>query len=136
MFTKLAINDESSHQSLLSSLNTTNRLEGKIPYVFITGRIFISFTGSQESLKDVDLYSALLVLPKNTDVENNAMDDEVPLSEVAAGQISGKELGRLKSKKAVLARQAALSNKREQDETTNEDREIKKQKSESETNAE
>ncbi|EJD07318.1 uncharacterized protein FOMMEDRAFT_164318 [Fomitiporia mediterranea MF3/22] len=112
---ELVLSDASSHQALANSLNTTNRLEV-----------------SQDSLKVVDLYSALVVLPKNIDADHNAMDDEALLSEANSGQLTGKELGRLKSKKAVLAHQAVISNKREQSGTPVNDRDLKRQKSESE----
>ena len=82
-----------------------------------------------EEAKTIDLYSALVTLPKNLDVEHNAMDDE-PLSELPneknGRQLSSKELGRLKSKKAMLARSAAMEGKREQSETPVEERDTKR----------
>lgn len=57
--------------------------------------------------------------------------DEEPLSEIAPeklGQLSNKELGRLKSKKAMLARAAALANQREESETPVEERNAKRKR--------
>lgn len=54
--------------------------------------------------------------------------DEEPLSEIAPeklGQLSNKELGRLKSK---LARAAALANQREESETPVEERDAKRKR--------
>ncbi|KAL5512933.1 TRM82 [Sanghuangporus vaninii] len=110
----LVLSGVSTHQNLSSSLNSTSRIEV-----------------SQNSLKDIDLYSALVVLPKNVDAERNAMDDSALLSEATAQKLSGKELGRLKTKKAVLALQGAQTGKREQNETPDVDRSLKRQKSES-----
>ncbi|OCB91735.1 hypothetical protein A7U60_g992 [Sanghuangporus baumii] len=111
---ELVLSDVSTHQSLSNSLNSTSRIEV-----------------SQDSLKDIDLYSALVVLPKNVDAERNAMDDEALLSEATAQKLSGKELGRLKTKKAVLALQGTQAGKREQIEPPDVDRSLKRQKSES-----
>ncbi|KAL5537175.1 TRM82 [Sanghuangporus sanghuang] len=111
---ELVLSDVSTHQSLSNSLNSTSRIEV-----------------SQDSLKDIDLYSALVVLPKNVDAERNAMDDEALLSEATAQKLSGKELGRLKTKKAILALQGTQAGKREQIEPPDVDRSLKRQKSES-----
>lgn len=64
------------------------------------------YSEDSEPLEDVDLYSALSILPKNIDVEHNAMDDNLKLLESARSQLSGKELGRLKSKKAATSLEA------------------------------
>ncbi|KAH8116513.1 hypothetical protein DFH11DRAFT_1829264 [Phellopilus nigrolimitatus] len=109
---ELVLSENSAHQQLAITLNT-NLLEA-----------------TPEMLKKIDLYSALTVLPKNVEAEHNAMEDDAPRSEAASGQLSGKELGRLKTKKAVLARQAALANKRGQSGTPEEDRDVKKKRSE------
>lgn len=45
-------------------------------------------------------------MPKNVDFDNNTMDDNVE-SEALGVQLSGKELGRLKAKKAAMALEAA-----------------------------
>ncbi|KAL5492137.1 TRM82 [Sanghuangporus weigelae] len=111
---ELVLSDVSTHQYLSNSLNSTSRIEV-----------------SQDSLKDIDLYSALVVLPKNVDAERNAMDDEALLSEATAQKLGGKELGRLKTKKAVLALQGTQRGKREQNEHPDVDRTLKGQKSES-----
>ncbi|KAJ7509880.1 WD40 repeat-like protein [Mycena galericulata] len=65
------------------------------------------FPATPAELKTLDLYLALSALPKNKDAEHDPMDRE-PLetaSETTPGQISRKELGRLKSKKAVAKAQ-------------------------------
>ncbi|KAL5531395.1 hypothetical protein ACEPAG_4272 [Sanghuangporus baumii] len=111
---ELVLSDVGTHQSLLNSVNSTSRVEV-----------------SRDSFKDIDLYSALVVLPKNVDAERNAMDDEAFLSEATAQKLSGKELGRLKTKKAVLALQGPQTGKREQSELPDVDRSLKRQKSES-----
>ncbi|KAI5120266.1 hypothetical protein M0805_004602 [Coniferiporia weirii] len=116
---ELISTNESVHQALAYTLNTTGRLEA-----------------TPETLKQLDLYSALTILPKNVDVEHNAMDEDAPLSEATGGQLTGKELGRLKAKKAVLARQAALTGKRDHSETPEQEHSIKRQKSETAADAE
>jgi tRNA (guanine-N(7)-)-methyltransferase subunit TRM82 len=88
------------------------------------------FPATVDEAKNIDLYSALTALPKNLEAEHNAMDEE-PLSEIASeklAQLSNKELGRLKSKKAMLARAAALASKPEQSETSVEERDAKRKK--------
>ncbi|KAJ7252517.1 WD40 repeat-like protein [Mycena rebaudengoi] len=58
-------------------------------------------------LKALDLYLALTALPKNNEVEHDPMDREAvvnPEDGESMKEISRKELGRLKSKKAVLAK--------------------------------
>ena len=86
---------------------------------------------SLEEARTVDLYSALLTLPKNLDVEHNAMNDELN-SEIPVDkngrQLSSKEIGRLKSKKAMLARSAVMEGKRESSETPNDERGTKRVK--------
>ena len=62
---------------------------------------------NSEALQSLDYYSALTTLPKNVEVGYNAMDDELLVPEAQTEQLSGKELGRLKSKKAMLALQSA-----------------------------
>ena len=62
---------------------------------------------------DVDLYSALVTLPKNTGTENDEGADDATL-EKQVKALSGKELGRMKAKKAALARKEALSGANEE----------------------
>ncbi|KAJ6504799.1 WD40 repeat-like protein [Mycena vitilis] len=76
-------------------------------------------------LKALDLYSPLSALPKNTETEHDPMDRE-PLENPDDGkEVSRKELGRLKSKKAVAKVQT-----RPAGETDMEERSTKRAKSE------
>ncbi|KAI0352084.1 WD40 repeat-like protein [Trametes cingulata] len=98
---------------------------------------------SAAELKTLDLYSALSSLPKNVDPEHDPLIRDT-LSEAAAASIDGgaegrqltqRELGRLKKKKALLAKiQAQEQQKQASREGTAEgeaDREVKRARSES-----
>jgi hypothetical protein len=50
----------------------------------------------------LDLYGALEAMPKHRDVEHNAMDRDIDGSLDSGAGVSKKELGRLKSRKALL----------------------------------
>ncbi|KAJ7656294.1 WD40 repeat-like protein [Mycena polygramma] len=77
-------------------------------------------------LKALDLYSPLSALPKNTETEHDPMDRE-PLENPDDGkEVSRKELGRLKSKKAV----AKVQTTRPAGEAELEERSTKRAKSE------
>ena len=69
--------------------------------------MFFFFKSEPDTLEDIDYYSALITLPKNVEAGYNAMEDELISSEIQPEGLSGKELGRLKTKKAMLALQTA-----------------------------
>ncbi|KAJ7224057.1 WD40 repeat-like protein [Mycena pura] len=64
---------------------------------------------TSSELKNLDIYSSLTALPKNNDTEHDPMDRDVLESAVEGKELSQKELGRLKSKKAVAKAQATRS---------------------------
>lgn len=101
--------------ALLAALNTTclipgkSDIQGPLPSILCLQKDSIYLSASPAELKTLDLYGTLEAMPKNSEVEHNAMDrDGDDISEVGgAGKeggkvISKKELGRLKSKKALL----------------------------------
>ncbi|PAV20199.1 WD40 domain containing protein [Pyrrhoderma noxium] len=86
---QLRLSEDSTLRALVSSLNSTALIK------------------EPDTLEDIDYYAALITLPKNVEAGYNAMEDELISSEVQPEGLSGKELGRLKTKKAMLALQTA-----------------------------
>ena len=57
--------------------------------------------------QNADLYSALVMLPKNLGTEADAGDDTP--DDIVEKQLSGKQIGRMKAKKAVAARKETMT---------------------------
>jgi tRNA (guanine-N(7)-)-methyltransferase subunit TRM82 len=91
---------------LLCALNENCLLPGVLRFIFSYYSASNCMTATADDLRKLDIYGDLVVMPKGTEVGQD-QELEVPLpseSSSSGKQLSKRELGRLRSKQAVLAK--------------------------------